>query len=77
MPKIQRATEQQKLFAEELRQLYGGALTLAQVGKTIGARSKDTQRAWTKDVPYVMINGRKKWLVSDVAKKICDSRVEP
>lgn len=77
MPKITRATESQKYIADELRKIYGGALTLAQVKETIGAKSANTARAWVENIPYVVINGRKKWLTSDIAKKIDDARIEP
>jgi len=77
MPKLTRAPESQKALADELRKLYGVCLTLVQVGDAIGAKSKDTTKKWLDDMPYATINGRKKWLVYDVAKKINDSRVVP
>lgn len=78
MPKLTRLTDRERALADELQRTYGvSALTLVQVSKVIGVKSDNTARAWTRDLPYVMIGGRKKYMVSDVAKKIDSARVEP
>lgn len=76
MPKIERMTDVQRVLADDLRKLYGGSMTLAQVGESIGANSPHTTRKWAADIPYCVINGRKKYLVGDVARKLGDCRVE-
>lgn len=76
MPKIGRMTDTQRALADDLRKLYGGAMTLAQISESIGASSPHTTRKWAADIPYCLINGRKKYLVRDVAQKLGDCRVE-
>ncbi|MGI5985014.1 MAG: hypothetical protein ACOX7O_04090 [Oscillospiraceae bacterium] len=75
MPKIGRMTDTQRAMADDLRKLYGGAMTLTQIGESIGVDSPHTARKWAADIPYCVINGRKKYLVGDVARKLGDCRV--
>lgn len=72
MPKVERATADEKELAAAIRGDHGGAfaLTLAQVGKVIGAKSPHTARAWVKSLFPREINGRRAFLVSDVAHKL-------
>lgn len=76
MPKIGRMTDTQRALADDLRKQYGGAMTLTQVGESLGTNSPHTARKWTADIPYYLINGRKKYLVGDVARKLGDCRIE-
>ena len=76
MPKILRATPEEKELAATIRGDFGGAfyLTLSQVGTVIGAKSPHTVREWLSTLAPLWRNGRKVWLVSDVAHKMLDSR---
>lgn len=75
MPKIGRMPERQKQFADELRNTYGGMLTLKQVGEVIGITHPQTIKKFAQDIPAVDINGRKKWMAADVARKIESCRL--
>lgn len=72
MPKVGRASPEEKELAAAIREDFGGAylLTLAQLGRVIGAKSPNTTREWTRTLVPREVNGRKAWLVSDVAHKI-------
>ena len=77
MPKLTRTTDEEQYEADELRRTYGaGMLTREQIGQEFGLKHTATGD-WVKDVPHVMVNGRPKYQVSDVARKICANRVEP
>ena len=72
MPNCTRAAPGEKELAALLRDDNGGSfyLTLAQIGKAIGAKSPHTARDWVKTLVPRKKNGRKVWLVSDVAHKL-------
>ena len=75
MPKITRLTDAEREKADELRRTFGvGALTQAQIGEELGIKETATHD-WVRDVPHT--TGRPKYQVSDVARKIVASRVEP
>ena len=77
MPKIGRMTDAEQAKADELRHTFGvGTLTQAQIGEELGLKETATHD-WVRDVPHIMVNGRPKYQVSDVARKIIASRVEP
>ena len=77
MPKITRLTDAEREKADELRRTFGvGAMTQAQIGEELGIKETATH-AWVRDVPHITVNGRPKYQVSDVARKIVASRVEP
>ena len=77
MPKITRMSDAEQAKADELRRTFGaGMLTREQVGQELGLKHAAAGR-WVKDVPHVMVNGRPKYQVSDVARKIIANRVEP
>ena len=76
MPKITRMSDAEQAKADELRRTYGaGMLTREQIGQELGLKHTATGN-WVKDVPLVEVNGRPKYQVSDVARKICANRVE-
>ena len=77
MPKITRLTDAEREKADELRRTFGvGALTQAQIGEELGIKETATHD-WVRDVPHITVNGRPKYQVSDVARKIVANRVEP
>lgn len=70
MPRVKRPlTADGEAIAEEIRKEYGGMLTVEQVMRLIGV-SRNTAKKWLLDVPAVNINGRPKYMVSDLARKI-------
>lgn len=76
MPKTGRATPEEKELAATIRGDFDGTfyLTLSQVGKVIGAKSPHTVREWLATLVPLWRNGRKVWLVSDVAHKMLNSK---
>lgn len=60
----------QEQLEVELRDRYGGMMTAAAVGRELGLTHQYTYVAWLKDVPYVNVNGRKRYRCADVAEKI-------
>lgn len=75
MPKIIR--QEVKELEEELRKQYGGMMTCQDIIRELGGRHHTVGEKWVADIPYTIVNGRKKWRVSKVAKKICDNTVQP
>ena len=69
-----RTTEEVKALAKDIRESFGGAyiLNLAQVGQVIGAKSRNTARLWASTLVPRNTNGRKGYLVLDVARKIME-----
>lgn len=58
-----------KEIAEELRKRYGGMMTLADIKEEKGFEHDKPARKWVEDLPCEIVNGRRKWRVSDVARK--------
>lgn len=59
-------------MATEIREAFNGALVLsaADVGKVLGLRNKEAIRNWLSTLVPRERNGRRVWLVSDVAHKL-------
>lgn len=72
MPNCTKAAPGEKELAALLRDSNDGSfyLTLTQIGKAIGAKSPHTTRDWVRTLVPRKKNGRKVWLVSDVAHKL-------
>lgn len=62
--------------AHDIRRDYGGMLDTAKIMKLLGNVSRHTAEKWAGDVDAIMINGRKKYLAADLARKIEAQRVE-
>ena len=81
MPKVtngaNRKTPDQKHMESEIINRFGMALTLSQVMQVIGKRSRDAARAWLQDeeIPPMLINGRRHWWASDVARALERSKI--
>jgi len=68
MPKIRKPlTEDQRVIADELRQHYGGTLTISQITEFLGV-SRMTGRKAANQIPWINVNGCRRWLASDVAR---------
>lgn len=65
---------EQKEIAAELRSVYGGMMTAADVGTEIGVKHHSAYEAFLIGVPFYVINNRKRYKTSDIAKKIYESR---
>lgn len=82
MPKTKRSAQrpatERVALANELRQLYGGALSLQDLMETLGYKDPEAARRWVREnkLDAVVLNGgRKKWLVSDVARILDNSKI--
>ena len=76
MPRVKYGIPPEQLeLEEELRDRYGGMMTAAEVGRELGLSGPHHYNDWLRDVPAVMVNGRKRWRVARVAEKIyrCES----
>lgn len=60
---------------EDIRSRYGGMLTLADVAREIGVTDRKAAQHFLRDVAAYEINGRKRYRVPDVARKILDAEV--
>lgn len=69
-------TNEQKLMIAELRKLYGGMMSLADICVEIG-RTRDAAKRWIANVhlPHIDINGRPGFRTSDVAIALEAARV--
>lgn len=76
MPRIG-MNRKEKERAEELRKRYGGMMTFQDVMFEIGVKHHLSGEKWVADVPCTVINGRKKWRVSDVARKLERNTIYP
>lgn len=74
MPRVGKISDEQKLLAEQIRKDFDGqhVINAKQVGRVIGARSYNTINAWVLSLKPRIINGRKCYLVLDVAGKILE-----
>ena len=57
-------------ISDALRSMYGGMMTLTDIGQELGISHRDSIVRWITGMPCVKINGRKKWMVKDVARRI-------
>lgn len=77
MPKVRMLIPpEQKAIEDELYARYGGMMDKRSVGIEIGLRGYHAISDWLSDVPGTMINGRKRYRVAVIAKKIYDSMEE-
>lgn len=58
-----------KILEESLRSRYGGMLKASDIKGELGLQRAAVAK-WVKDLKYVEVNGRKKYPVAEVAKKI-------
>lgn len=76
MPKLRKPLRVQEL-AEELRARYGGMIGVEEMKVELGAKDRRTAEKFLEDVSYVLVNGRKRWRVIDVAMRIYEQEVIP
>ena len=71
MPKISKPLSQQiRITADYIKRDYGGMLSVTQVAKLLGMRNRKSADKWLADVDYININGRKRYMALDLARKI-------
>lgn len=75
MPKLKKfkPIEQQER-EDELRSLYGGMMTIADVSEELGRVHFKTAQKWLSGLPAVSVNGRLRFRVADVAERMYNQR---
>ena len=71
MPKLRLPLRAQEI-ADEMRAVSGGMMDVEDVKRELGAKDRRTAEKFLDGVTYVVVNRRKKWRVSDVARRIYD-----
>lgn len=69
-----KTSPQAAVLADELRKNYGGMLNLAGVKQVLGVTDDRTAKKFLEGVPHYDINGRARWMVTDVARKLDEAR---
>lgn len=75
MPKVGRMSERQREIVEILRRDYATLLTLADVGRIIGTTDQRTTKKYVEGLRTTDVNGRRKWLIDDIARRIYEHEV--
>lgn len=75
MPKLVTHDPAVKRRKEDLRQRYGGFMTLADIGSELGCRNYRTVIKAVGSLPSYTMTGKKLYDISDVAMMIESSRV--
>ena len=71
MPKVTwNIPNEEKELTAELRDIWGGYMTIADIAKELGVKKWETAAAWVADIPATDVNGRKRYRVSAVAHKL-------
>ena len=74
MPK-QRAPQHVRDYADELRKNYGGMMTISDIAVELGNVALSTAYRFIEGATCYTVNGRRRWMVTDVAKKILECEV--
>lgn len=69
MPKLRRCSREEEI-AIEMRRFYGGMMGVEAVRQELGAKDRRTAEKFMDGIVPINVNGRKKWRVGDVAKRI-------
>lgn len=71
MPKVNFLVPPGQLEIEnDLRRRYGGMMTASSIGRELGIVDHKSYEEWLNDVPFVLVNGRKRYRVAAVAEKL-------
>ena len=69
MPRLRRSPRETQI-ADDLREIYGGMLGVEEIRRELGAKDRRTAEKFVDGLAPINVNGRKKWRVYDVAKRI-------
>lgn len=71
MPKVKYGVStQQRALEEELRERYGGTLTVVDVCAELGFKDRRSAEKWLAGMPYLRLNNRLRWRAADVAARL-------
>ncbi len=75
MPKVKKPlTQAEEMTAKEIKKSYGGTLSIQGVMGYLGMSRRATEK-FLKDVDSIVVNGRKRYMATDLARKIESCRV--
>lgn len=69
-----RISEWEKAKRAELRELYGGMMTMTEIQRELGLKSPHSVRVFLEDLPYILVGKQKRWDVADVAGRMYAQR---
>lgn len=76
MPKLRKPlTAQEESTAAEIKKDFGSLLTVNDVAKFLGCRSRNTAKQFLSDVDSIEINGKRRYMAVDIARKVEAGRV--
>lgn len=61
-------------IADEIRRNYGGMMSTADIARFLNVKDGRTVQKFVADIPFYDVNGRRKWMASDVARKMAEAR---
>lgn len=68
MPKLKKFKPiEQETRELELRKLYGGKMTIADICIELGNVSRKTAERWVSGTPAIKVNGKRRFAVADIA----------
>lgn len=72
MPKVRAlgVPEMQRDLEDTIKLKFGNMLTAVDVGRFLGLEHHKSYEKWLKDVRVFVVNGRKRYMAADVAKKL-------
>jgi len=59
-------------ITSDIRKNYGNMLNIAQLARALGYKDRRAAVAFMEGVPAINMGKEKKYLATDVAKRICD-----
>jgi len=62
---------------DELRRTYGGMMTQEDVRTECGFNSRTSAAKFLSGIRSYEVNGRKRWRIADIAKRLADLEVTP
>lgn len=71
-----RIPEGEKAISAELREIYGGCMTLTDVMNEIGVKHAKPAKEFVEGIPATRINRRLRWRTADVARRLYECREE-
>lgn len=71
MPRLRLPLRAQEI-ADEMRAIYGGMLNIEDIKLELGVQDRRTAEKFVDGLPFVVVNRRKRWRVSDIARRIYD-----
>ena len=76
MPRLKRPmTAEEEFTADQIKRDFGAFLTVDDVMRYLGCRSRNTAKKFLEGVDRIEVNGRHKYMAVDIARKVESGRV--